>query len=74
VLAKGRTPALAFDVFEEHFRIEPTSIAAQAGSSASPHIREVARLGDRAWPVIDIPSVVAAIKAKTAAASSHKEH
>jgi purine-binding chemotaxis protein CheW len=73
VLAKGRTPALAFDVFEEHFRIESTSVAAQAGSS-SPYVREVARLRDRAWPVIDITSVVAAIKARTASASSYREH
>jgi purine-binding chemotaxis protein CheW len=74
VLAKGRALALALDEFEGHFRVEPAAVASQQGSSAAQHVREIARQADQALPVIDIPSVVAAIKARAAAASSHKEH
>lgn len=74
VLAKGRVLALALDEFEGHFRVDPAAVASQQGSSAAQHVREIARQADQALPVIDIPSVVAAIKARAAAASSHKEH
>jgi chemotaxis signal transduction protein len=74
VLAKGRDLALAFDAFDDHFRIEPAAVASRQASSASRHVHEIARQADHAWPVIDIPSVVAAIKTRAAAVSSHKEH
>ena len=74
VLAKGRTLALAFDEFDDHFRIEPSALATRESSSASRYVREIAQQAGQAWPVIDIPSVVAAIKTRAAAATSHKEH
>jgi purine-binding chemotaxis protein CheW len=74
VLAKDRAVALAFDAFESHFRVEPAGIASQQSSSASRHVHEIARQADAAWPIVDIHSVVVAIKARTAATSSHKEH
>ena len=57
-----------------HFRIEPSGIAAHQGAASGRHVREIASQADAAWPVIDIPSVVAEIKARAAATSSHKEH
>jgi purine-binding chemotaxis protein CheW len=72
VLTEGRTLALALDQFEGHFRIEPAALASRQESS--PLVRGIARQGDLAWPVIDIPALVAAIKARAAAVSSHKEH
>ena len=74
VLSEGRALALTFDEFDGHFRAAPAAIVSQQGSSASPFVRAIARQADLAWPVIDIPSVVAAIKARSAAVSSHKEH
>jgi purine-binding chemotaxis protein CheW len=74
VLTEGRTLALAFDEFDGHFRVEPAAVASQQGSSSSPLVRAIAQQADLAWPVIDIPTVVAAITARAAAASSHKEH
>lgn len=74
VLAKGGAPALAFDGFDGHFRVESAAIAAHQGTSSARNIHEIVRQADRAWPVIDIPSVIAAIKARAAAVSSQKEH
>lgn len=72
VLANAGALGFAFGAFEGHFRIEPTAIAAQQNSAQ--HVHEIARQADAAWPIIDIPSVVAAISARAAAVPSRKEH
>lgn len=72
VLANAGALGFAFDAFEGHFRIEPAAIAAQ--QDAARHVHEIARQADAAWPVVDIPSVVAAIAARAAATPSRKEH
>jgi purine-binding chemotaxis protein CheW len=74
VLTRDRALALAFDDFQDHFRIDPAAIAARQDASVSPHVHQIAQQAGRAWPIIDIPSVVAVIKARAAAHSSHKEH
>jgi purine-binding chemotaxis protein CheW len=74
VLARDQALALAFDDFRDHFRIEPAAIAARQGASVSRHVHQIAQQPGRAWPIIDIPSVVAVIKARAAAHSSNKEH
>lgn len=74
VFAKGGALALAFNGFDGHFQVESTAIAAHQETSFARHVREIARQADRAWPIIDIPSVVAAIKARAAAFTPQKEH
>ena len=73
VLAKGGALAFAFDGFDGHFRVEYAAIATHEGTSSARHVHEIARQAERAWPVIDIPSALRAIKAR-AAASPQKEH
>ena len=74
VLSASRDVALAFDDFDGHFRIEPEQIAASQGASAGRHVVEVARHAGGAWPIVNIPTVVAAIRAHPSIGSSHKEH
>jgi len=74
-LAKGAALALTFDAFDGYFRVEPVAVGAYQRSASAAHVRELVRRADSAWPVIDIPSVITAIKARAAvAASSQKEH
>ena len=73
MLVSGRTLAFAFDAFEGHFRIEPAALASQQGKAGSQYVHQVARHGTEAWPIIDLPTVVATIRSR-AAASAYKEH
>ena len=72
-LANGGALGFAFDAFEGHFRIEPSAIAAHENGLASRHVREIARQADAGWPIIDIPSVVAAIRKRLPQATAKKE-
>jgi len=73
-LVRGGALALAFDAFDGHFRVDPGAVASGQGSSASRHVHEIARQADHAWPVVDVPSVVATIKARATAAPYQKEN
>ncbi len=65
----GRSVAFAFDKFEEHFRVEPASIAPIAGHANDRHIHSIARSVDRAWPIIDLLSLVASLTHRAANAT-----
>lgn len=73
VLDRDRALALAFDAFNGHFRVDPSAVAGREDSSSSRHVREIVRQGDTAWPVIDIPSIVAAIKKRLPQTAASKE-
>lgn len=74
MLASGRELAFAFEAFDRHFRVPVTDMhAPSAETIASPRTAWIAVHEGRAQPVVDIPSIVAAIKSR-AAAYSRKEH
>ena len=73
VTATGEPVALAFDAFESHFRVSPDAVASGQDSIRNGLVREVALGSDSAWPIIDIPSVVAAIKQRASTISAQKE-
>ena len=73
VLANAGALGLAFDAFEGHFRIDPSAIAVQQNASAPQHVREIASHAGAAWPVVDIPSVVAAIRKRLPQTATSKE-
>jgi purine-binding chemotaxis protein CheW len=64
ILVEGGMLALAFSGFSGHFRVEPDAIAARHGAHAAAPVTEFASHAGRSWPVIDIPSVVAAIRTR----------
>ena len=72
ILAREAAVAFAFDVFDGQMRIGSDAIVAQQGSARS-HVREVARSGDSARPIIDLASIITAIGRQAAGASSRKE-
>lgn len=71
-LADRRSVAFAFDRYHEHFRIEAS--AAVAGRSGNRrHIHSIAQQGDRAWPIVDLVSLVAALRQRAAGVSPKQE-
>lgn len=72
-LVADRSVALAFDQFEEHFRVEAISIAPLVGRPHERHINSIARKAERAWPIVDLASLVTTLKHRAAGANSKKE-
>lgn len=71
VLVEGGTLALAFTVFTGHFRVDPAAIAERGRIPGDAvHIHQFAIHAGRSWPVIDIPSVVLAIRKRMPPAPS----
>lgn len=74
VVAAEAPVAFAFDAFETHFRVPADGIAESAGPTRQ-HVHAIVRHDDGAWPIIDISSLVAAIRKRAAAKPSFpKEH
>ena len=59
-----------FDRFEGHVRCPSGSIASALNSQVREHVRDVVHGADRGHFVIDLPSVIAAIRARAGAAAS----
>ena len=70
ILTADRAVALAFDDFEGHFRVEPSAIAGSHSNTTTRYVHQIARSANSAWPIVDIPSVVAAITARATTATS----
>jgi purine-binding chemotaxis protein CheW len=66
--------ALTFDSFEGHFRFRSDVVAERDGVDTEGHLRRVVRTEDYVRPVIDIPSIVAAICGGTPVAGKTEEH
>ena len=65
VVAAASRVALAFDGFDGHLRLPPEGIAQQERADAArPHVRELARVAGLPWPIVDLASVLAAIRAQ----------
>jgi purine-binding chemotaxis protein CheW len=62
VLVEGGSLALVFADFIGHFRVEPAAISPRHGGAGLAQVVEFASHAGQAWPVIDVPSVVAAIR------------
>lgn len=73
VLAAGGVLAFAFDGFEGHIRVAPDGITARRDAGSARQVHEIARRGDRAWPVVDIPAAVEAIRARLPRSTASKE-
>ena len=71
-LLADRSVALAFDAFEEHFRVDTADIVVTPANGRH-HIHTIARGGERAWPVIDLASLVGALRQRAARAIPKKE-
>lgn len=70
--AAGAPVAFSFERFECHLRLR-SSVIAEDRTGAGGHTRQIAQGPGRDRPIISIPSVVAAIRGRTAADPSHKE-
>jgi len=71
-LAEQQSLAFAFDHFEEHFRVDAASTVPHTDDSGQ-RSRVVVRHGDRAWPIIDLVSLVATLRRQAAAVTQRKE-
>jgi purine-binding chemotaxis protein CheW len=70
--AGGTLLALAFDGFDAHVRVPRAALAVADTETRGP-VREVARTPDGARPVVHLPSVLEAIRARARGAAQHKE-
>lgn len=72
-LVENRSVAFAFDSYREHFRIEAgAGIAGRTGGRGR-YINSIAQRGDQAWPIIDLVSLVAALRQRAASVSPKQE-
>ncbi len=71
-LTADRSVALAFDEFVDHFRIETTAIASAAGADRH-HIHSIARYGEHTSPIVDLASLVGALRQRAARANPKRE-
>ena len=63
VVASGTPVALAFDGFDGHLRLPREGIARQERSDAArPHVRELARVAGLSRPIVDLASILEAIR------------
>ncbi|HEV8701794.1 MAG TPA: chemotaxis protein CheW [Candidatus Polarisedimenticolia bacterium] len=72
--ASGDCLGLAFDEYEGYLRIPSSQVAASDQSGMLPqHVRDVARHGESARPVLDISSIVDAIRRRIRPGGPSKE-
>jgi purine-binding chemotaxis protein CheW len=71
-LVADRSVAFAFDEFEAHFRVTSADIVITPANGRH-HIHTIARNGEHAWPVIDLASLVSALRQRAARAIPKKE-
>ena len=62
VVASGSPVALAFDGFDGHLRLPQKGIARQERNDAARHVRELARVAGLSRPIVDLASILAAIR------------
>jgi purine-binding chemotaxis protein CheW len=72
VIAREAPVAFAFDIFEGQLRIDSSGLIAHEASGRE-HVRQVARAADLSRPVVDLPSVIAAIGKRSSDTVSRRE-
>ena len=72
VLSASRDLAFSFDDFNDHFRTEAAAVAVPREGSGR-HVRGIAQLGSSSWQVIDIPSLIGAIRSRLPDTNRSKE-
>jgi chemotaxis signal transduction protein len=75
LLARGaQTVGLAFPELEAHLRVRRNLLGAEADQGRSrQHVRGVVSVGDALRPIVDLPSIVEAIKQRVLSVGPRKE-
>ncbi len=74
VLAAAQPVALAFGAFEQHLRLPRALIVQDQGTEhARRHIRAVLRAADSARPIVDLASVLQAVRQRARPGTAQKE-
>ncbi len=66
VVARSVAVAFAFDVFDGHLRVDREALVAHDAAQRE-HVQEVARDNGLSYPIIHLPSVLAALRARVPA-------
>ena len=74
VIAAEAPIALAFNSFDGHCRFAADAVAVRDGAGTGGHLDKIVRSDDFVRPIINIPSIVAAIRALRPIAGARKEH
>jgi chemotaxis signal transduction protein len=74
VIAAGAPVALAIDHFDGHFRVPSDSIASHEGERSREHLHQILRTEDFVRPIINVPSLVAAIRERAQANGLQQEN
>lgn len=69
VIAAAARVALAFDAFDGHFRFPAAAVASRDVSESGEHLSQIVRAENFVRPVINVPSLVAAIRTRASASS-----
>jgi len=73
VVARGASVAFAFEAFDGQLRIDLTAVVSHDGGTSREHVREAARTADLIRPIVNLPSVLAAIGQRMPAAGQQRE-
>lgn len=73
-VAGGAPVALAVEHFDGHCRVPSDSIASHQGDRSREHLHQVLRTQDFVRPIINIPSLVAAIRERAQTNGLEQEH
>jgi chemotaxis signal transduction protein len=73
-VAAGAPVAFAIEHFDGHFRVPIGSIASHEGDRSREHLHQILRTQDFVRPIINVPSLVAAIKERAQASGLKQEH
>jgi chemotaxis signal transduction protein len=74
VIAAEAPIALAFNSFDGHCRFAANAVAVRDGAGTGGHLDKIVRSDDFVRPIINIPSIVAAVRALRPIAGARKEH
>lgn len=73
IIVADASVALALDSFDGYLRVSTGAIASADGTRARDHIAEVVRIQDDIRPIVHLPSVIAALRARVPEAAPSEE-
>jgi chemotaxis signal transduction protein len=74
VMAAGAAVAFAIERFDGHFQAPSDSIASHEGDQSREHLHQILRTQDFVRPIINVPSLVAAIRDRAQTNGLEQEH